>query len=155
MKRMTTGSVAALCLTASVAVLAQPPGGGIARLDTDGDGLVSPVEFAERDARFGPKVFDKADTDGDGAVSMDELQATIDDRTEERHTRASERMQTLFEAMDGNEDGFVTREEIEAHAFARLDLDGDGYISASEAEEMHERRGDRRARWRDRDSAGA
>lgn len=150
MKQLSVLSVFALGVAVSAAVLARTPGGGFERLDTDGDGLVSQMEFAERETRRGPRIFDHADADGDGAVSLDEMQAAIDERADERHAMASEHMRTLFEEMDGNEDGFVTREEAEAHAFARADANGDGFISEEEAREMHERRGGRQERRRER-----
>jgi hypothetical protein len=155
MKQLNPWSVGALGLVLSALVQAQPPGSGIARLDTDGDGLVSRLEFSEGDARRGPKIFDYADGNGDGVVSLEELQAAVDERAEEKRAQAAEHMQTMFEAMDGNNDGLVTREEAEAHVFARIDSDGDGFISEDEAREMKDRRGGRRERRRDRDGEGA
>lgn len=44
----------------------------IERMDTDGDGVLSTVEMAPKDA---DKMFERLDTDGDGAVSKEELEA--------------------------------------------------------------------------------
>ncbi len=150
MKQLSILSAGTLGLALSVLVQAQPPGGGFEGLDTDGDGLVSHMEFSERDGRRGPRIFEHADANGDGAVSLEEMQAAVDERVDEHHARASEHMEMMFAAMDTNEDGLVTREEAETHAFSRADSNGDGYISEDEAREMHERRGGRQERRREK-----
>ena len=155
MQRLPLLSISLIGLAMTAAVQAQPPGGGFAGLDTDGDGLVSQIEFAARETRRGPKILERADADGDGAISLDELQGAIDERADERHARASERMQEMFTAMDENGDGLVTREEADSHAFARADSNGDGFISEDEAADVHERRGGRFERRRERRSGDA
>lgn len=155
MQRLHLLSIPFIGLAMTAAAQAQPPGGGFASLDTDGDGLVSQMEFAARETRRGPKIFERADSNGDGAVSLDELQGAIDERADERHARASERMQEMFGAMDENGDGLVTPEEANTHAFAQADSNGDGFISEDEAQAVHERRGGRFERRRERRSGDA
>ena len=73
-----------------------------ARLDDDGDGLLTREELGGRGrdgGRRGPR-FAEADTDGDGAISFSELQAVRPEVTEERFAR-----------MDRNGDGLITEEE--------------------------------------------
>ncbi|TCL10170.1 Ca2+-binding EF-hand superfamily protein [Shimia isoporae] len=75
----------------------------------------------------------------------------------DRHHRGGEPM--TFEQLDTNGDGFITVEEMEAHAksrFMQLDTDGDGAISLEEmkskfsAKEGSEGNSDRRAKKLDK-----
>ena len=126
-------------LAVSAGAYSQPPGGGILRLDTDGDGRVSREEFQSGE-RGGPgRGLAQADSDGDGAVSRDEVQAMLKDETRKREGR----MLGAFDAMDSDGNGVVTREEMVEGAFSRIDGDGDGYVTEEEARAMHERRGKR------------
>ena len=124
-------------LAVSAGAHSQPPGGGILRLDSDGDGRVSREEFQSGDVGGRGRGLAKADTDGDGAVSRDEIQAALNDETSKR----AERMVGAFDEMDSDGNGVVTREEMADGAFSRLDTDGDGYVTEEEARAMHERRG--------------
>ena len=135
---LTTTFFATVTLTA---VSQAQPGGGIARFDQDGDGLVSREEFATPPQRRGPRLFERADSDGDGAVTYEELQTTITERSEKMAGFAEQR----FGEMDLNGDQVLTREEVLEHGFSKADADGDGFISEDEARANREHmRGHRR-----------
>jgi Ca2+-binding EF-hand superfamily protein len=79
------------------------------------------------------------DVNGDGTVDASEAQAVIERRMERRRSRwnheGGERgrgMERMLRRFDADNDGKVTRAEMEAwvaQRFARMDLDGDGKIT--------------------------
>lgn len=70
-------------------------------MDTDGDGMLTRAELADRWARRGPmRDFGRVDTDGDGAVSLSELQAVRPELTVEQ-----------FNRLDANGDGLLGADE--------------------------------------------
>ncbi len=73
-----------------------------ARLDSDGDGLLTSQELAARRGHREHRGFEpgEIDTDGDGAVSLSELQSVRPGMTEERFAR-----------MDSNGDGVISSDE--------------------------------------------
>ncbi|MEO0435643.1 MAG: EF-hand domain-containing protein [Pseudomonadota bacterium] len=125
--------------TISTMTFAQP-GGGIARLDQDGDGLVSRDEFGTPVQRRGPRMFERSDLDGDGSVTFEEMQASVAERANEKASFAEER----FLEMDQNGDQVLTLDEVLNHGFNRADSNGDGYISEDEARANFERMRDQR-----------
>ena len=101
------------------------------RLDADGDGLVTGAEVASaRDARFG-----EMDADGDGSVTLSEFTAHAQAQSVERATR-------MFERLDADGDGVLSRDALEARRgrgpgpemIDRLDADSDGAVSLEEFE---------------------
>ena len=139
--------------TSAWAVYAGPPDGGafIARLDVDGDGLVSAEEFdgdtnlfaqLDQDADGyidageaphhppqGPPedaqaMIDRFDADGDGALSADEFAGPL----------------SLFDGLDSDGDGLLSEAELDAGSpgppadggFAADDTDQDGQVSLAE-----------------------
>lgn len=93
------------------------------RLDQDGNGRVDRDEFKAG----GKFLFGKMDVNGDGVITLAEL---------EEHERA-ERIAKRFEHMDGDGDGKVTTNEFAqagAKLFQRLDENEDGYLSKGELE---------------------
>lgn len=93
----------------------------LAEFDTDGDGQLSADEFP------GPAGhFDDLDADGDGFLNQEELLAG----------RPGPPVGAGFENDDTDQDGRVSLEEFSGPGilFERLDLDGDGYITREEAQ---------------------
>lgn len=142
--KMTSLTTAVLTLLLISSATVAQPGGGIARFDQDGDGLVSRDEFGAPVERRGPRMFERADLDGDGSVTFEELQTSLSERADEKASFASER----FGEMDQNGDQVLTLDEVLNHGFNRADSNGDGYISEDEAranfERMREHRRERR-----------
>lgn len=95
-------------------------------LDTDKDGAVSKAEFEARRAAD----FTAADSDKDGNVSAAELSAFHEQKMAEHR---AEREKRMYERLDANKDGKVTKDEFEgAGMFDRMDKNKDGKISADE-----------------------
>jgi Ca2+-binding EF-hand superfamily protein len=101
-------------------------------MDTDKDGKVTVAEIeAFRVARFAA-----ADVNGDGLLDKDELAAF---RLEEMQARADAQAARMIERMDGSGDGKLAADEMPGMTggkplFDRVDTDGDGAISKAEAE---------------------
>ncbi len=107
----------------------------IAKLDGNGDGVISVEEFHPSRGNPGEKMIKHADEDGDGAVSLNELQAAQEKRKQKMQERASEResrMGEMFASADANADGMLTAEEMRLHAFNRMDSNGDGVLDGTE-----------------------
>lgn len=122
---------------------------GFAELDADGDGRITAEDFEARRAER----FAAFDTNGDGQVSRTEFEA-------EASARAAERAGAIFERLDVDGDGMLSRDVIEMlsrdvielgggamapRMIDRFDTDGDGAISAEE----FEARGSRMSGMRD------
>lgn len=157
-------------VTAAGAAAAQPwMGRGGQNADADGDGRISQAEFvAARTAAFA-----RMDADGDGRVTAEEAQAARAAARAEMLSRRFARLDVDGDGMisraefeaghQGGQCGFhrrgpgreasgegFTREQVEARAaamFARMDADGDGYVTSDdrrarmEARRGHHRRG--------------
>jgi Ca2+-binding EF-hand superfamily protein len=179
-KTLLIGGLAALTLVGGAAVAQQAPTAsrGLARADTDGDGRLSQAEFvARRVDRLGA-----ADANRDGSVTAEERRAAWTARRAERRTGAFDRLdadkdgmisRAEFEApraaradrparagrpmaRAARMDRTVSIAEAQAkaqQAFARLDADGDGFLTADEQragraamrQQRMERRAERRA----------
>ena len=93
------------------------------RLDQDGNGRVDREEFEAG----GKLLFSRIDIDGDGIITMAELE----------DNQRAERIAKRFERMDADDDGKVTTAEFTdagERLFVRLDGNEDGYLSKGELE---------------------
>ncbi len=103
-------------------------------IDTDKDGKITSAEF---DA-FRAAEFAKADANADGQVSAEELAAKqVADMT----ARAADMAAKMIERMDNNADGQLSAEEMAQGPraptlFERADADNDGAVSKEEVEAM-------------------
>ena len=105
----------------------------IDRLDSNGDDKISIEEF--RAPRGGDRMMMHADTDGDGVVTVAELAARHQERAakaQEKLDERNERFADHIAALDQDNNGIITSEEARQAAFARMDENGDGFISADE-----------------------
>lgn len=125
----------------STLVLAQPRRGGPAMmlLDADRDGVITAAEWQNA-----PAVLAKLDTNGDGKVSPDELRPpgpppgggeemaarmmSFDKDGDGKLSAAElpERMQGMMERADKNKDGFLTKDELTAAPAPRGEGRGGG-----------------------------
>ncbi|MFV0276408.1 MAG: EF-hand domain-containing protein [Parahaliea sp.] len=110
----------------------------IDQYDGNGDGKLSSVEFeqARRDR------FDRTDVDHSGTVDPDEYLLEWENRMDAqlKRDRTSElgRVDRRFKALDADGDKRISSEEFEVsgeRAFAQLDLNSDGVVDASDAEQ--------------------
>lgn len=118
---------------------------GSARLDVDGDGVVSEEEFTDPAAAR----FAAMDGNGDGEVTAEEVAAYAEARRAMRRQGRAERM---IERLDQDGNGSVSLEEMRntvdrGAIFERLDTDGSGSLSEDEMQAGREamramRRGD-------------
>lgn len=178
-KTLLIGGLAALTLASGVAVAQQAPNAprGMVRADSDGDGRLNQAEFVarrvdrltaadvnsdgsvvaeERRAAWTARratrragAFDRLDADKDGTLSRAEFEAPRAAHAE-RQPRAGRRM-----ARAPRMDRTVVIADAQAkaqQAFARVDADSDGFVTADEQragrQAMREQRIERRAERR-------
>lgn len=109
------------------------------RLDADRDGRISPVE-SDKDSAFGVD-FDDMDTDDDGFVSEAEYRgfarAGASQGAEHAATHSAVATRDVFGRLDADGDGRVSSTEADADTgfdagFSAMDSDGDGFITDAE-----------------------
>ncbi|MEH6664981.1 MAG: EF-hand domain-containing protein [Brevundimonas sp.] len=134
-------------------------------MDANGDGLVSREEMqARRQARMGEmqdRMFERMDADGDGSVTRAEFDAAHERRMGGRAGRGHHRGaggHGMGMRLDRGGAG-VTIEQARQRAteqFARMDADGDGFVTGAEMRAQHEaRRAERQARRAERRAPAA
>ena len=102
-------------------------------MDLNGDGSVTLEEMTTHRN----EMFTKSDADGDGLLSPAELTAAMEERAAKRIER---RVARMIERHDTNGDGLLSAEEADheeemTRMFSRMDADGDGAITAAEIKE--------------------
>ncbi|WP_435416681.1 hypothetical protein WAB17_07205 [Parerythrobacter aurantius] len=171
---LATGSLVAA--GAAVAQTAAPRGDGppatraavaerteamFARMDANGDGVLSEADKAARAAEH----FARMDTNGDGMLSQAEFLAAREaraDKRDERQAAGGDRRgggrmgmrggrggpESMLQRADADSNGQVTKAEFQSAALARFDradANGDGTISAEERKAARQAmRGERR-----------
>ena len=115
-------------------------------LDADGSGEITPEDIeALRVQRFAD-----FDTNGDGSVSAAEF-------TAHAQARAAERAAEMFERLDADGDGVLSRDALEGRMgrgpgermLSRFDADNSGGVSAEEFDAAKERFAGRRDKFRE------
>lgn len=122
-------SLAGLTL-AGPALAGEPLNGGLARIDKDGDGKVSPAEWTTERAGL----FKKLDADRDGKLTLDEITQFYLKAAPADDPKTQKRIDSVT-AADADGDGKVTLAEITALAdreFKARDKDGDGFITGDD-----------------------
>lgn len=118
------------------------------RADEDGDGQLSTTEVK------GPfvQVFTKMDTDGNGFLSPVEMETAMLQRADgdgTREDRPERDTGQMITRADKDGDGMLSPEEMDGgkteKLFARMDADGDGSVTQAEWDEAIANRGARRA----------
>lgn len=106
---------AALAALAAIPAVAQPregrPAGPLTRADVE----------ARVEARFA-----RADADRDGFVTAEEVRAGAEQRRANRQHRRGERRAQLFDRLDSDHDGSISREEFESRPALRGGGEGRG-----------------------------
>ncbi len=134
MKTLFTAAAAmALSLAALQPAMAQQ---GPGRLDANGDGKVTLVEF--QTGRTNQMM--RMDANKDGKVSREEFAGMVARRAERAADKGAQPKgkgdgSRMFDRVDANRDGFLDRSELgkmAAQGFARMDENGDGALTGAE-----------------------
>jgi Ca2+-binding EF-hand superfamily protein len=136
MKLSATGLMIGVFGLSSLALAdkAAAPGGAdheIKMMDTDGDGKISAAEHAAG-AR---KMFEMMDADKDGKVTAKEMEAAHERVTGNKAMKGEKSAAEKIRMIDTNGDGVITAEEHEEAArrmFEAMDTDKDGYLTRDE-----------------------
>lgn len=149
MTNWTQGAAALLIVAVSAGSAAADGGRGPAdfsALDVSGDGLLTVEDIEARRA----EAYADMDANGDGDIDKAEFTAMIGERAGTRAAR-------MFDRLDSDGDGVVSRETLEARGrdrgprieqmIERFDEDGDGGLNEAEFETAQ---AEMRARWNDR-----
>ena len=113
--------------------------------DTNNDGEISQAEFfAQADAKF-----NSADTNGD-------RQLTKDERTTARENHRNQARNKIFDHLDSNSDGVISRAEFEARSDERRervkkrrDINGDGEVDKADRKLYAKLRKEKRKKYKE------
>ena len=143
---MTFGILIALCgapLLVAVHASAQPGGGpgrhgmpSFEQLDRDKNGSVSPAELQAEIASH----FAQLDQNKDGRVTKQEAEAFATSKRAEHEAQHAAHAKERFAQQDANKDGKLSKQEmarLPGDWFERLDLNGDGFVTADEMDDAH------------------
>jgi Ca2+-binding EF-hand superfamily protein len=143
-KRGTLITVVAVCILALAATAVMAQDGG--------DGKISKDEFQ------GPEnMFARIDANGDGVITQDEIGgmkgrggAPGEPGGRRGAGDPEQRWKKMLENWDANNDGQISKDEFQGpeQVFKILDRDGDGVITEQEGKQGGERRGDPEQRWK-------
>ena len=146
MTRISLGILAAVVLViltmgTSLAQRQADPEAMFERLDQDGDGVVTSDEVPDGQKERFDRILSRGDQDRDGRLTREEFMASLEGaqsrQGQGRGGRAGRNFDPgrMFERMDTNGDGKITRDELPEQAppmFERMDSDGDGAITREE-----------------------
>jgi len=103
--------------------------------DANNDGKISKDEFPGPD-----QLFDRLDANGDGAITQEEAQQVGMGRGGRGGPMMdpAQRWQHMVEHMDADKDGKISKDEYPGRdeAFARIDANGDGFLTEDEAAQI-------------------
>src|SRR4051812_4159362 len=143
MKTIFSSCLVAVALSAGTTMAGGPPTSDAPRdemrADTDHDGRVSRAEFDASGAERRSDWFDKLDLNKDGYITQDEMRQA----RETRHANMQGRMDERFKEADGNGDGQLSLDEVQAKMprlathFSDLDTDKNGLLSKEELAHGH------------------
>lgn len=113
--------------------------------DANQDGLLNADEFP-----YGEDALTQMDGNGDGQLSMEEMEASqkafvekMNQARQERMNAANNRREQIFDSLDGNADGVLSQDELQSRPglMQKLDADQDGTVTREEMEMNAKRRG--------------
>jgi Ca2+-binding EF-hand superfamily protein len=112
------------------------------KMDTNGDGKISPDEHATATGQM----FEKMDANGDNKVTAAEMTAAHQKITGQKPEKKSEKGELVaaekIKMMDTNGDGALSVEEYAAGSqwmFGQMDTDHDGYVTKAEMKAGHQK----------------
>jgi Ca2+-binding EF-hand superfamily protein len=108
------------------------------KMDTNGDGKISPDEHAAATGQM----FEKMDANSDNKVTAAEMTAAHQKITGKKPEKGEMGAVEKIKKMDTNGDGVLTVEEYTTGAqsmFAQMDTDHDGYLTKAEMKAGHQK----------------